>query len=359
MGVVGAVWHRCFPLDLKIRPSFFFSFSWSTYQGGRERNKTRSLYIPHSLTRAHSHRKRHRKCDEQKPSCQNCTRAGWTCDFLTGPQNPEPKPAKARGKSKKKQQQQGQSKQQQQQQTASSSALTLSSRGPNSFIADLSADELVKLDLFANVAVKAMGISLNAPFLERIMLRAVQTEPCMLHAALSWSGLTRHVYWVGDRASRALSERQGFEHYNKSIQILRRMPRNRRTTELAMLASHIYGSIDFNLGLMDRLVTHTHATLGMAQEMGIAMAAGEESSEDSDSIVRLARKVHGEFAAQIQAWNEMSQSRDRDRGLVITGGGPEVGSLQRLALNDGDESDSTPSPRPRQAVVVELEDDDI
>ncbi|ELQ44617.1 hypothetical protein M0657_000860 [Pyricularia oryzae] len=338
--------------DASMQPSEA-SKSKKPRPGARGVNKTRSG--------CQTCKKRHRKCDEQKPSCQNCTRAGWTCDFLTGPQNPEPKPAKARGKSKKKQQQQGQSKQQQQQQqqTASSSALILSSRGPNSFIADLSADELVKLDLFANVAVKAMGISLNAPFLERIMLRAAQTEPCMLHAALSWSGLTRHVYWVGDRASRALSERQGFEHYNKSIQILRRMPRNRRTTELAMLASHIYGSIDFNLGLMDRLVTHTHATLGMAQEMGIAMAAGEESSEDSDSIVRLARKVHGEFAAQIQAWNEMSQSRDRDRGLVITGGDPEVGSLQRLALNDGDESDSTPSPRPRQAVVVELEDDDI
>ncbi|TLD30584.1 hypothetical protein PspLS_02375 [Pyricularia sp. CBS 133598] len=334
------------PDDANMQPNEA-SKSKKPRPGARGVNKTRSG--------CQTCKKRHRKCDEQKPSCQNCIRAGWTCDFLTGPQDPEPKPAKVRGRSKKKQQKKQQPPQQQ---TTTSSALILPSRGPNSFIADLSADDLVKLDLFANVAVKAMGISLNAPFLERIMLRAVQTEPCMLHAALSWSGLTRHVYWVGDRASRALSERQGFEHYNKSIQILRRMPRNRRTTELAMLASHIYGSIDFNLGLMDRLVTHTHATLGMAQEMGIAMAAGEESSEDTDSIVGLARKVHGEFAAQIQAWNEMSQSRDR--GLVITTGDPEVGSLQRLALNDGDESDSTPSPRPRQAVVVvELEDDDI
>ncbi|TLS30674.1 hypothetical protein PpBr36_03342 [Pyricularia pennisetigena] len=312
--------------------------------GARGVNKTRSG--------CQTCKKRHRKCDEQKPSCQNCIRAGWTCDFLSGPKDPEPKSTKARGKSKKKQQQQ-----KPQQESTNSSALIVPSRAPSTFIADLSADDLVKLDLFANVAVKAMGISLNAPFLERIMLRAVQTEPCMLHAALSWSGLTRHVYWVGDSASRALSERQGYEHYNKSIRILRQMPRNRRTTELAMLASHIYGSIDFNVGMMDRLVAHAHATLGMAQEMGIAMAAGEDLSEDTDSIVRLVHKVHSEFAAQIQAWNEMSQGRDR--GLVITAGDPEIASLQRLALNDGDESDSTPSPRPRQAVVVELEDDDI
>ncbi|KAI6362201.1 hypothetical protein MCOR25_006273 [Pyricularia grisea] len=313
--------------------------------GARGVNKTRSG--------CRTCKKRHRKCDEQKPSCQNCIRAGWPCDFLSGPKDPEPKPAKARGKSKKKQQQQ----QTQDQTNTSSSALILPSRAPSSFIANLNADELVKLDLFANVAVKAMGISLNTPLLERIMLRAVQTEPCMLHAALSWSGLTRHVYWVGDRESRALSERQGFEHYNKSIQILRSMPRNRRTTELAMLASHIYASIDFNLGMMDRLVAHTHATLGMAQEMGIAMADGVDSSEDTDSIVRLTHKVHTAFAAQIQAWNDMSQGRDR--GLVVALGEPEVGSLQRLALSHGDESDSTPSPRPGQAMVVELEDDDI
>lgn len=140
---------------------------------------------------------RHKKCDEAKPSCSQCVSAKWTCDFVSSPTQLYQRPC-----------------------------------------INLHESDVQHLNYFKTVCTREFVLYFEDSLWEVIILQAALTEPCIQHATLALSSLSRSRYYV-DEYQHATFE-YSTKHYNLAIQALRVLLESPQNCEIAVLASIVF-----------------------------------------------------------------------------------------------------------------------
>ncbi|KAH8896331.1 hypothetical protein GQ53DRAFT_714043 [Thozetella sp. PMI_491] len=174
---------------------------------------------------------RHKKCDEARPACSQCIRAGWKCDFVS---------------------------------SFSFEALQHTVTPPICSLGYPSArplrgGEFEHMEYFRAVCAGEFSLFFELPAWENMLLQGTVAEPALHHAALAIGALTRSRYhpdiWQSPPAL-AFSIR----HYNIAIQDLCcRLDGTTQSLELAVLASVVFSYIEFLLDLNNRVEMHIQA----------------------------------------------------------------------------------------------------
>lgn len=170
----------------------------------------------------HNYRIRHKKCDEALPSCSQCSRTGWSCDLGQIIQS----------------------------QRTKSADLALVQR-PNlpEHLRNLTHAEASHFDYFRVVCARDFALCLESAPWEGLLLRSVQQEPSIYHAALAIASLSKYQYhpaqlWYSLGTSSSAAE-FSIMHYNMAIHLLnRRLEQSFESSELAILASILFVHIE-------------------------------------------------------------------------------------------------------------------
>ncbi|KAE9377393.1 hypothetical protein N431DRAFT_402320 [Stipitochalara longipes BDJ] len=174
---------------------------------------------------------RHKKCDEARPACSQCSSTGRRCDLTQDNSNYQIKtsdiaPASWFGTS-----------------------LQLLRPSLPVHMRNLTHAEASHFDYFRLVSARDFALCFESATWESLLLRNVQLEPSIGHAALAIAALSRHQYsptqvWHDPgRTSSAIEF--SILHYNLAIQILnRRLEKSIGSSELAALASILFIHIE-------------------------------------------------------------------------------------------------------------------
>jgi hypothetical protein len=178
-----------------------------------------------------SHRTRRKKCDEARPTCSQCSNTGRRCDFSLGNTN----------------------------HYSTNSDMALGKRSPMSsqflrpdlphHMRKLTHAEASYLDYFRLVCARDFAICFESTGWEKLLLRSVQLEPSIYHAALAIAALSRQQYsppqaWYYPGSTSSATE-FSILHYNLAIQNLNgRLERSIESSRLTLLACILFIHIE-------------------------------------------------------------------------------------------------------------------
>ncbi|KAI1045829.1 hypothetical protein LB505_014258 [Fusarium chuoi] len=179
------------------------------------------------------------KCDEARPACSPCIRAGWKCDFASSAPLGAPR--------------------------YTATPLIRSLRYPSA--KPLLAGEYQHMEYFRAVCAGEFSLFFEVAEWEDIIVQGTLTEPALHHAALAIGALASSRYhpnvWQSTPAI-VFSIR----HYSMAILDLQsRLDGSPRSIEIAVLASVLFGYIEFLLDTDSRIETHMQAGCSMLENL--------------------------------------------------------------------------------------------
>jgi len=185
------------------------------------------------------HRIRHKKCDEARPSCIQCSSTGRCCDF------------------------------------ASESCYIGSDLLPSSlptYGPSRSSFEANLFDFFRLVCAKEFALLFGNPLWENLVLSTAHAEPSMYHATLAISALSRMHYSTAENFSdlgyNCSVNEYSLLQYNLAIQFLNtRLDGSAQSAWLAVLGSIIFINIDFLRGQFTLTSVHLCGGLSLVQDL--------------------------------------------------------------------------------------------
>jgi len=219
---------------------------------------TRSKYAPTLLNQGY--RIRHKKCDEARPACFQCSSTGRRCDLSQSKANHQIK-----------------SLDMALERTPRMSLELLRPSLPY-HIRNLTHAEASRLDYFRLVCARDFALCFESAPWESLLLRSVHREPSIFHAALAIAALSRHGYsptqvWYDPGSTRSAIE-FSMVHYNLAIQTLNgRLERSIGSSKLAVLASilfiHIEAFQEFqnNKGFQNLISAHLNGGLAIVHNL--------------------------------------------------------------------------------------------
>lgn len=182
---------------------------------------------------------RHKKCDEARPACSSCIRAGWKCDFVSS--SPAEAPQYAM--------------------TPLIHCLRYPSARP------LLDGEHEHMEYFQVVCAGEFSLFFELPAWENIILQGTLAEPALHHAALAIGALASSRYHP-DIWQTPPPIAFSIQHYRIAIQDLHgRLDGSSQSLELAVLASVFFSYIEFLLGLDSRVEMHIQAGCAMLENL--------------------------------------------------------------------------------------------
>ena len=173
------------------------------------------------------YRIRHKKCDEARPACSQCSSTGRRCDLS---QSNSYHHIKNSDKA-----------------LARMPRMSLELLRPNLpyHMRNLTHAEASHVDYFRLVCTRDFALCLESGLWESLLLRSVHLEPSICHAALAIAALSKYHYsptqvWY-DPGSTSSAIEFSMLHYNLAIQSLnRRLEKSVQSSELAVLASILF-----------------------------------------------------------------------------------------------------------------------
>ncbi|KAI1024249.1 hypothetical protein LB504_005057 [Fusarium proliferatum] len=180
---------------------------------------------------------RHKKCDEARPACSPCIRAGWKCDFASSAPLGAPR--------------------------YTPTPLICSLRYPSA--KPLLAGEYQHMEYFRVVCAGEFSLFFEVAEWEDIIVQGTLAEPALHHAALAIGALASRRYhpdvWQSTPAI-VFSIR----HYSMAILDLQtRLDGSPRSIEIAVLASVLFSYIEFLLDIDSRIEMHIQAGCSMLE----------------------------------------------------------------------------------------------
>ncbi|KAI1429599.1 hypothetical protein F5Y12DRAFT_727051 [Xylaria sp. FL1777] len=173
---------------------------------------------------------RHKKCDESRPECLQCSSTGRQCDFTL--------PARASYDSLSGGEEGPQY------------GLSLTRPATGSNVA--SRLESVQFEFFRLVCAPEYGVLFETLYWETLVLQYAVTEPCIYHAALAISALTWNhyhptLYWHDAATSARSVAEYATIQYNLAIRRLnaRLSPPDRDVTKLTIMSAIVFINIEF------------------------------------------------------------------------------------------------------------------
>jgi hypothetical protein len=178
-----------------------------------------------------SYRTRHKKCDEAKPSCSQCSSTGRRCDFSQSNPNYQIKSSDMALERRPRM------------------SLELLRPSVPYHMRNLTHAQASHFNYFRLVCARDFALCFESAPWESLLLRTVHLEPTIFHAALAIAALSRHHYsptqvWYDSGSTRSSVE-FSIVHYNLAIQTLnRRLERSIGSSKLAALASILFIHIE-------------------------------------------------------------------------------------------------------------------
>ncbi|KAK9349917.1 hypothetical protein V1523DRAFT_421418 [Lipomyces doorenjongii] len=177
---------------------------------------------------------RHKKCDEARPICSQCSRAGWKCDFVSSPPSEAPRYVRS---------------------------LRYPSARP------LLDGEHKHMEYFQVVCAGEFSLFFELSAWKNIILQGTLAEPALHHAALAIGALTSSHYHPDIRQTYPAIV-FSIRHYNMAIQDLyRRLDGSSQSLELAILISIVFSYIEFLLGFDSRAEMHIQAGCAIVEDL--------------------------------------------------------------------------------------------
>ncbi|VUC25077.1 unnamed protein product [Clonostachys rosea] len=181
---------------------------------------------------------RHKKCDESKLACLECTRAGWKCDFAQLPPPVAPPVDLTRR------------------------PLSLSLAYNHYVSTSLNLDGF-HMDYFRVVCAPEISLYFGQPIWETLILQAAASEPTIYHAALAIGALGKSRYCPRtDPADSAT--RYSLQQYGLAIRALQNCwDTSSQILELSVLASIVFVVVEMHLGLSSQAELHARAACAL------------------------------------------------------------------------------------------------
>ncbi|PYH92494.1 hypothetical protein BO71DRAFT_485375 [Aspergillus ellipticus CBS 707.79] len=233
---------------------------------------------------------RHKKCDEARPACSNCVEAGLKCDFASLPPPPLPTAPS----------------QEDSQDVPPTPPLRILRYPPARPLLD---HERGHMEYFQIICAPEFSLFFDLPVWENLVLRATLTEPALHHAALAIGSLSSSRYHsTAGAASSATSF--AIRQYALAIQALhRRLDRSPQSVELPVLASVVFGLIEFLLGLDSQLEVHFRAGCAMLENLSMRQAEGSHGTGGYDLLANAVSQL----TAQVDSFVAFRVARRRIR----------------------------------------------
>ena len=198
---------------------------------------------------------RHKKCDEAKPACSQCTRTGRKCDFLPASGNVH----------------------------SLAPHLRSDRHGSNSVFAPqylsfvpLRGSAAHYFQFFQHVCTKDFSLYFEIGLWGRIILRAACSEPCIMHAVLAIGALGRRK--SSSQASVELDPVSDFplNQYILSLQALnKRLDASAQSWELAIIGSMVFITIEVLLGNDDKVRMHLRSAFAILRSPPMSPSSAE------------------------------------------------------------------------------------
>jgi hypothetical protein len=206
------------------------------------------------------YRIRHKKCDEARPACFQCSSTGRRCDLSQSKANQHTNSLNMAPE------------------RAPRMNLELLRPSPPYHMRNLTHAEASRFDYFRLVCARDFALCLESAPWENLLLHCVHHEPSIFHAALAIAALSRRYYspiQIGyDPGNTRSAIEFSMVHYNLAIQTLnRRLDRSIGSSKLAVLASilfiHIEAFQEFqnNEGFPNLISAHLNGGLAIVHNL--------------------------------------------------------------------------------------------
>ncbi|KAI0966625.1 hypothetical protein F4678DRAFT_475742 [Xylaria arbuscula] len=181
---------------------------------------------------------RHKKCDESRPACLQCSGTGRQCDFML-PGQPAP------GSSDRGVEDAG---------LSLAKYMPGSPQHPINSSKEVSSLESVQFEFFCLVCAPECGVLFEDPAWESLVLQYATVEPCIYHAALAISALTWDHYsparhWYDPATGAQSAAEYATIQYNLALRRLNARldssASDRDVTKLAILCATLFIEIEF------------------------------------------------------------------------------------------------------------------
>lgn len=213
------------------------------------------------------HRIRHKKCDERLPSCSPCMSTGRRCDF----QSLVLQTLEAATKD----------------QFSHSKNLKIDQLS----IVSLNARDSSHFNYFINVCTKEFALYFESPAWESLILQAVCTECCILHAALAIGAMSRNNYQ--SQPSELVLE-YSMKQYNLALRALNdTLDDSARSWELAILGSIVFIAFEVLWGVDSRVRMHLDGALAMLKSLSGNGVDERKYQNDYSSVLVARTKFYG------------------------------------------------------------------
>ncbi|TRX88016.1 hypothetical protein FHL15_011071 [Xylaria flabelliformis] len=193
-------------------------------------------FLDHAWAQGVFKKIRHKKCDESRPACVRCSSTGRRCDFSQEHHlQDDPSPI----------------------QSIQSIPVLLLLRHPAPNLDLTSRFESIQsleFEFFTLICAPEYGIFFETPFWESLVLQSAVREPCIYHAALAISTLTRNHYfptshWYDPTTGARSAAGYSMMQYNLAIRYLNArlsssVP-NRNLTKLTVLTAIVFINLEF------------------------------------------------------------------------------------------------------------------
>ncbi|TLD25221.1 hypothetical protein PspLS_05489 [Pyricularia sp. CBS 133598] len=290
--------------------------------------------------------KRHRKCDETRPGCHQCSVSGWKCDYLDDVSPPAQAPSQSASDGRI---------------VAAAAQFnhyppsrklplgpgSLSSlvRPPPSFLSQLSSAESSGLAHF-KFNMQMVHLANNVPTFEKTLIRSIYTEPAIRHVGIASSVAFNHDHWNGTSPITPDVLKKILLGCNMAIRELGRPgdsspSASSRPPELSLLVGTVLAACSWHLGDCDQLAGHLRGMLRILLEKRGAMLVASEDVEIAKEIPAYEMSRQATLGAAYITW-----VRVLDRFLAWNPEGPadeldEVMLQLNLLLDRSRELDMT------------------
>jgi len=188
-------------------------------------------------------RARHVKCDEAKPTCQRCCKAGRKCEGYAPPD-----------RSKR---------------NLEGALIIIKYVAPSktpSLLPTADAQEQRSLEYFRSRTVPELAGSFNSEFWSRFILQTAQHEPAIRHAITALGSLHEHFESAED--ARAANSDFGLQQYSKAIQCVVKGPTPfaGQPTDVALISCILFTAFESLQGHYRTALTHVNSGLRVLAE---------------------------------------------------------------------------------------------
>ncbi|KAH8597745.1 hypothetical protein B0O99DRAFT_592305 [Bisporella sp. PMI_857] len=228
-----------------------------------------------SRTGCYTCKKRHIKCDEQHPACENCTKAGWTCDYIEVEVN-----------------------------KISANSNLAPRPPPQPSEVNMEDEFYLKFAAFLFIE-RSFASPFNIPSHLVLAHQLAQSEPCLRHIVIGTAMVRRISYNnIGEPSDKEHMDtcRAAFQHYAKSIKLLQeKLDKVENGAEystawdIALLASWLFVVFEALVGNQQK--AHWHVQNGLRLLKHAPKNGSESAAKYCGSIGEIAiafNKLHAE-----------------------------------------------------------------